>query len=93
MSTSLDPLKTTTPDLHRFFVYVESSKQWYTVMAEARKWFGKNWKCQSKVRRKLTNRPFITNTPMPVWFEVPDPSWSTWIATKLGVRVVVNVDK
>lgn len=93
MSTSLDPLKTTTPDLHRFFVYVESHKQWYTVIAEARAWFGKNWKCQNKVRRKLMRMSYDETPSMPVWFDVPDPKWSTWVATKLGVRVVVNVDK
>lgn len=91
MSTSLDPLRTTAPDLHRFCVYVCTTKQWYDIMAEARAWFGKNWKCQGKVRRKLEN--ICHGSSLPVWFDVPDPRWSTWVSTKLGVRVVVNVNK
>lgn len=93
MSTSLDPLKVTTPDLHRFWVTIVTERQWYSVMAEARSWFGKNWKCQSKVRRKLSNQPFFTDTPMLVWFDVPDPTWATWVATKTALQVVANDPK
>jgi hypothetical protein len=91
MSTSLDPLKTTAPDLHRFWVLVSTDKQWYSVMTEARQWFGRNWHCQSKVRRKLNQ--YNPNLPISVWFDVPDPQWATWVATKTALQVVANDPK
>jgi hypothetical protein len=91
MSTSLDPLKTTAPDLHRFWITIATERQWYSVMAEARSWFGKNWQCQNKIKRKLG--PFSNNSPIVVWFDVPDPKWATWVATKTALQVVANDPK
>jgi hypothetical protein len=88
MSTIIDPLKTTTPALHRFWVHVSSTNQWYEVMHEARAWFGKNWTCQHKVKRKLER--YNPKKSIQVWFDVPDPQWATWIATKLAVQVTVT---
>ena len=84
MSKSLSPLKTTTPDLHRFYVSLTTTEQWYAVMQECRAWFGTDWRTQPKIRRRLT-RNF--DNAVEAWFEVPDSQWSTWIATKLAVQV------
>lgn len=84
MSKSLSPLKKTTPDLHRFYVSLTSTEQWYAVMQECRAWFGTDWRTQPKIRRRLERS---WDNPVETWFEVPDPQWSTWIATKLAVQV------
>ena len=84
MSKSLDPLRTTTPDLHRFYVSLTTTEQWYAVMQECRAWFGTDWRTQPKIRRRL-ERNF--DNAVEAWFEVPDSQWSTWIATKLAVQV------
>jgi hypothetical protein len=84
MSKSLDPLRKTTPDLHRFYVQLSTTDQWYAVMRECRAWFGVNWRTQPKIRRRLQR---VWDNVVEAWFEVPDPQWSTWIATKLALQV------
>ena len=84
MSKSLNPLKTTTPDLHRFYVSLTTTEQWYAVMQECRVWFGTTWRTQPKIRRRLEHN---FDNAVEAWFEVPNPEWSTWIATKLAVQV------
>ena len=87
MSTQFDPLRTTAPELHRFWFVLSSEQQWYDVMRECRSWFGKNWRGMSKVRRKFAPRVNIRVTNIPVWFEVPDPRFATWISIKLSMQV------
>lgn len=92
MSRSLDPLKTTTQELHRFYFMLTLPEQWYAIMKECRQLFGKNWRCQSKVLRKLKEVKRFGYYPMtsparPIWFDIPNPSMATWIAVKLGVEV------
>ena len=41
----------------------------------------------SKVRRKFAPRVNIRVTHIPVWFEVPDPRFATWVAVKMSVQV------
>jgi hypothetical protein len=41
----------------------------------------------SKVRRKFAPRVNIRVTNIPVWFEVPDPRFATWVAVKMSVQV------
>lgn len=84
MSKSLDPLETTTLDLHRFYVSLRTTDEWYAVMQECRVWFGAQWRTQPKIRRRL-ERNF--DNSVEAWFEVPDAQWATWIATKLAVQV------
>jgi hypothetical protein len=84
MSKSLNPLRTTTPDLHRFYVRLCTTEQWYAVMQECRAWFGTNWRTQPKVRRRLQR---TWEEPVEAWFEVPNSEWATWIATKLALQV------
>jgi hypothetical protein len=78
---------TTEPSYHRFWFVLSSEQQWYDVMRECRSWFGKNWRGMSKVRRKFTPRANIRITNIPVWFEVPDPRFATWVSVKMSVQV------
>jgi hypothetical protein len=78
-------------NLNRIYVYLSTVDQWYSIMRECRGWFGKNWRTQGRVKRKLANsynaRPFLQH-PIPVWFEVPDLRFATWISVKLSLQVV-----
>jgi hypothetical protein len=89
MSTSIDPLKRTAQDLHRFWFSITTEKQWYDIMRECRSWFGNNWRGMAKVRRKLSNSrsPAPRYSPLEVWFEVPDPRFATWVSVKLSLQV------
>jgi hypothetical protein len=87
MSESLDPLKVTTQELHRFYFEVATARQWYSVMNECRKEFGKNWKCQGKVLHKLNRASWRQPTSLFVWFDIPNASLATFIAVKLGLNV------
>ena len=92
MSKQLDPLKSTTQELHRFWFSLRTEKQWYDIIRECRQWFGKNWKGQAKVRRKLSQgqrQGLYTNRAptIPIWFEVPDTRFATWISVKMSVEV------
>jgi hypothetical protein len=78
---------TTEPSYHRFWFVLSSEQQWYDVMRECRSWFGKNWRGMSKVRRKFTPRANRRITNIPLWFEVPDPRFATWVAVKMSVQV------
>jgi hypothetical protein len=89
---------TTPPKLERFWFLVSNEQQWYAVMAECRAWFGKNWKCQNKVRRKLESYNHRQHhKPQLIWFEVPDPKFATWVSVKHSIQVhsdsKLNADK
>lgn len=92
MSTQFDPLRITTPDLHRFWFMISTEQQWYGIIRECRAWFGTNWKGMPKVRRKLDPKrrfaPRLAPTPLPVWFDVPDPRFATWISVKMSIQVL-----
>lgn len=90
MSKQLDPLRTTAPELHRFWFSIRTTEQWYGIMREARAWFGKNWRGMSKVRRKIDTTyrsPAPRREPLLVWFEVPDPRFATWVSVKMSIQV------
>lgn len=92
MSRSLDPLKETTQELHRIYFMISRPEQWYAIMKECRQTFGKNWRCQSKVLRKLAQPKRFGYYPVhpaikAVWFEIPNLAVATWIALKLGIEV------
>jgi hypothetical protein len=87
MSKQFDPLRTTAPELHRFWFMVSTQEQWYGIMRECRAWFGSNWRGMSKVRRKLGSKYSPRPQVVPVWFEVPDPRFATWIAVKMSLQV------
>lgn len=94
MPQSLDSLKMVTPlGMHRITFEVPDVKVWYKIMAEARAQYGKNWRGQPKAKRRLENWRPQGSAPVRVWFEVPDPSFATWCAVKLGVAVAGAVNK
>ena len=76
--------------LHRIYVSLVTEEQWYGIMRECRSWFGKNWKTQARVKRKLAEgQRYSRNRPsIQVWFEVPDPRIATWISVKYSLQVV-----
>lgn len=88
MSNLDDPLRQTAPALHRFYVKLADQPTWYAVMRETRRLYGANWRTQPKIRRKLIIRTLAPVTPVVwAWFDVPDPVWISWIATKFAVEV------
>jgi hypothetical protein len=90
MSKHVDPLGKTASELQRFYVRVRTPEQWYAVMHECRAWFGRDWRTQPRVRRKLHPRFSLTSESLSVWFEVPDLRICTWIATKLALEVTTR---
>ena len=78
--------------LHRIFVCVKDLPTWYAVMGEARQQFGRNWRGQPKVRRRIERQLWLPQD-LWVWFEVPDPAFVTWVSVKLGVRARVEAGK
>lgn len=85
--SSLNPLKVTTGTMHtRIWFELGDVKSWYAIMKEARSCFGKNWRGQPKVKRKLERNRW-THNKQKVWFDVPDANFATWVAVKHAVTV------
>jgi hypothetical protein len=84
---SLDSLRETPLIMHRIWFRLHTVEEWYAVMKEARVMFGKNWRTQSRVKRRLeTNSMWgVSVNTVPVWFEVPDSTFATWVAVKHAV--------
>ena len=77
----------------RFYITISQREQWYAIMSECRAWFGSNWRCQPKVRRRLRDSTRSAwMQPIPVWFEVPDQRFGTWITVKMALQVRVHAD-
>ena len=91
MPKSLDSLRETPAVMHRIYFEVAGTQPWYAIMKEARSLFGKNWRCQGHVKRKLERN--WHKTPQRVWFDVPDPTFGTWVAIKHAVRHVESPNK
>lgn len=91
MSKSLDSLKKTPLPMHRIIFEIVGTEKWYQIMAEARSQFGKNWRGQPRVKRKLVTS--WNQKTVQVWFDVPDPSFATWCAVKLGVTAIERTNK
>lgn len=72
----------------RLYFIISRTDQWYQIMRECRTWFGTNWRCQPRVKRYLagSGTKVIAKT-RPVWFEVPDARFATWIAVKMALEV------
>ena len=90
MLQSLDSLKTTALPMHKLYFELSSVDTWYAIMREARAQFGKNWRSQAHVKRRLEHSALwrLGEHAERVWFEVPDPKFGTWIAIKHAVRQV-----
>ncbi len=84
---SLDSLKVTHMPVHRIHFEIADIKTWYAIMKEARTLFGKNWKGQPHVKRRLDRSKWMQKTER-VWFDVPDERFGTWVAIKHAVRVI-----
>lgn len=87
---SLDSLKTTPLTMHRITFEIAHTSTWYAIMKEARALYGTNWRGQPHVKRKLDH---WGAKMVPVWFEVPDPVFATWVAVKHAVIVHSVVGK
>lgn len=87
MSKPLGSLKETNLVMHRIYFDLGTVESWYAIMREARAMYGRNWRSQSHVKRKLTRTWAMSNQTERVWFEVPDPEFGTWCALKLAVIV------
>jgi hypothetical protein len=89
---SLDSLKVTPLSMHRIIFMLSDTKAWYAIMKEARALYGKNWRGQPHAKRKLERIRWTKNN-VPVWFEVPDPTFASWCAVKLAVEVKMATNK
>ena len=65
---------------------VSTEQQWYEIMRECRSWFGRDWRGMAKVRKKL-KLTIPRLGALPVWFEVPDPRFATWVSVKMSLQV------
>ena len=77
--------------MHRVTFRIRTTDQWYGIMREAREAYGRNWRGQPKVKRRMDRN--YKEQPFDVWFEVPDPAFASWCAVKLAVEVVPTVYK
>ena len=91
-SAPLNSLERTTDAMHRIYFCVRALPTWYAIMAEARSQFGRSWRAQPKVKRKLERQLWMPHDQW-VWFEVPDPAFATWIGVKLGVGSKIKAGK
>lgn len=69
----------------RIWLQVHSLEQWYSTMQDCRAWFGANWRCQSRVRRKFDQPGTVL--PLRIWFEVPDTRFLAWYQIKYAVEM------
>ena len=84
MSTSLNSLEETATSMHPHRVLFELTtlQDWYKVIHEANALYGShNWQGQPRVKRKLEQNHWLKKT-IPVWFDVPDPAFATWVSVK-----------
>lgn len=100
MSISLEPLKVTSPPLHRFWFKIHTQEQWYAVINECRRLYGTNWRTKRNVLKHFKktqnfNRSIqqwiLRHMPHKIWFEVPDPAFATWIAVKHSIEVASDL--
>jgi len=93
MSESLSSLESTPLVMHRIWFDISSIDIWYSIQREAKKLYGPGrWKSQSRVKRKLDNI-WGNQTSHPVWFDVPDQSFASWISVKYAVTAKIKPGK
>jgi hypothetical protein len=95
MLLSLDSLRTTALPMHKLYFELSSVDQWYIIIREAQAQFGKNWRGQRHVKRRLEHASLwrVPGQTERVWFEVPDLKFGTWISIKHAVRQVESPGK
>lgn len=86
--------------MHRIIIELQTVDQWYSVIREANTWFGTGkWRGQNHVRKKLErNTIWVGNNDfhvksVPVWFDVPDPQFATWVKLKYALPGDVKTGK
>ena len=68
--------------LHRVLFEMTTVQEWYKVIHEANALYGvHNWRGQPRVKRKLETNAWLKKT-VPVWFDVPDPAFASWVSVK-----------
>jgi hypothetical protein len=93
-SAPLNSFNGTAGTLHRIYFCVDTLPTWYAIMREARQQFGRNWRCQPKVKRRLERLAWAAeDRGQWIWFEVPDLSFVTWASVKLGVKSSLRTGK
>lgn len=92
MPESLDSLERTPSAMHRIWFDVSSAETWYKIIKEANTHYGRNWRCQPRVKRKLERNHWNPQL-IPVWFEVPDPNFASWIAVKHAITAKISANK
>ena len=91
---SLDSLKLTPLVMHRIQVELRDIATWYAVIRELNQVYGANkWRGQSHVRRRLESMIWDERNTLWVWFDVPDPAITSWLAVKLAVQVRIPLNK
>jgi hypothetical protein len=94
MSESLNSLKTTPSPMHRVYMEIGSIAVWYKIRREANTLYGRNWRGQSGVKRRLSHNIWLHDKKQErVWFDVPDEKFSTWVAIKCGVTIIAPPGK
>ena len=92
MSASINLLESTPLVMHRIWFDLRDTDTWYAIIKEATALYGRNgWKGQPRVKRRLEKFAWERNRPENhVWFEVPDPSFATWISVTYSVQVRID---
>ena len=71
--------------MHRIHFNIATVSQWYLVIHEAKALYGNNWRAQPRVKRRLEHSKVFSTTINPIWFDVPDPVFATWITVKHSI--------
>ena len=86
--------------MHKIFIDIYNTAQWYSIIREANAWFGVgNWIGQPRIRKKLERleeHQKWANHPLGgvmVWFDVPDPQFATWVKLKYALPGNVKTTK
>ena len=77
--------------MHRVYMEIDDVRVWYKIIREAIALYGKNWRGQQGVKRRLTSS--AVRVPYVIWFEVPDAKFATWIVLKYAVTLVAPPGK
>jgi len=94
MSESLISLETTPSPMHRVHMEIGTIAVWYKIIREANALYGRNWRGQSGVKRRLSHNIWLHDKKQErVWFDVPDEKFSTWVAIKCGVTIIAPPGK
>lgn len=78
--------------MHRIYFSINSLEQWYAIIQEANRWFGRGlWRGQSRVRRKFTQVSFYNvwaghSGYHEIWFDVPNAEFASWVTVKYGIQ-------